>query len=473
MTTRRAIHWFRNDLRLGDNPALCAAAECDAVIPIWIEDAALVSGETPGAAFRWWERRSLAALDRQLAGTLRLYRGDPRELLPRLVARYKADRVTWTRAYEPWSIARDRAIEKELEALGVEVVSANGSLLWEPWQITKSDGTPYRVFTPFYTKGCLEAPPPRRPIPAPALQLLPPDADEPLFRHHTVHEASWEAKLGRHWRIGEAAAQARLAEFLAEGLPGYAKGRDYPALPHVSRLSPHLAHGEISPNTLWYAVEDAAPRTDVAKFRAELAWREFAHHLLFHFPTLVTQPFRAEFAAFPWRDDIEALRAWQRGETGIPIVDAGMRELWETGYMHNRVRMIVASFLTKNLLVDWRRGEAWFRDCLVDAAVAVNVASWQWVAGCGADAAPYFRIFNPVLQTHKFDPEGAYLRQWLPELKDLPPAVRAAPWHASETVLARAGVVLGKDYPRPIVDLDASRQAALAAFARIASPDRR
>lgn len=467
MSQRPAIHWFRSDLRLADNPALARAAECDAVIPIWIEEPTENSHPAPGAAFRWWTRRSLAALNEALHGKLRCYRGDPQELLPRLVARYGASRVTWNRVYEPWAIARDRAIEQALQGLGVEVVSENGSLLWEPWAVTKPDGTPYRVFTPFYTKGCLTAPPPRRPIPAPILRLLPPEADEPLFDPLRVREAAWETKLGRHWSIGEAAAQARLAAFLTDGLPGYATGRDVPALPHVSRLSPHLAHGEISPNTLWYAVEGTAPEKDVAKFRAELAWREFAYSLLYHFPTLVTEPFRPEFAAFPWREDGDALAAWQKGETGIPIVDAGMRELWETGYLHNRVRMIVASFLTKNLLVDWRLGEAWFRDCLVDASVAVNSASWQWVAGCGADAAPYFRIFNPVLQAQKFDPDGKYLRRWLPELSRLPTPALYAPWQASPEVLSRAGVALGVTYPKPLVDLQSSRERALAAYEQV------
>ncbi|WP_217126799.1 cryptochrome/photolyase family protein [Hydrogenophilus thiooxidans] len=460
-----ALHWFRSDLRLRDNPALTEAARFGAVVPVWIDDTTIPPNEAPGAAYRWWTRRSLVALDDALKGNLRFFRGDPSVLLPDLVRRYGVRRVTWTEAYEPCVRARDTLLATSLTELGVEVVRRNGSLLWDPETIAKPDGTPYRVFTPFFQKGCLAAPSPRTPLPAPDLTLVPRAASEPGVE--PAPEAEWERKLGTQWTIGEAAAHTRLDAFLANGLAGYASGRDFPARPHTSRLSPYLAHGEISPNTLWYAVAGRASARDVAKFRAELAWREFAHYLLVHFPQMVTEPFRPEFTAFPWEEDEALCRRWQRGETGIPIVDAAMRALWRTGYLHNRLRMVVASFLTKNLLLHWRVGEAWFRDTLVDYTLASNVASWQWVAGCGADAAPYFRIFNPVLQAEKFDPDGSFIATYLPELAKLPTPARFAPWTASEATREAAGLFLGKNYPQPIVSLVASRARALAAYARI------
>ncbi|SHF31728.1 deoxyribodipyrimidine photo-lyase [Ruegeria intermedia] len=457
-----AIHWFRHDLRLADNPALSAADARGRVVPVVIDDPALEAAHPPGSAFAWWRDRSRAALDRALGGALRVLRGDPATLLTDLAARHGASLVTWTRAYEPWTIARDTAVKAALKARGLSVESHNGALLWEPWETVKPDGTPYLVFTPFFRRGCLGAAQPRRPLPAPRLDPVPRAGDEPGVT--TRSEAPWERKLARHWQIGEAAAKAALARFVEERLAGYAKGRDFPALSHTSRLSPHLAHGEISPNAVWHAVEGAGPAQDVASFRAELGWREFCAHQLFHFPDLPEAPLRPEFAAMPWREDAEALAAWQQGRTGVPLVDAGMRELWQTGYMHNRVRMVVASFLTKNLLIDWRAGARWFADCLVDHSPASNAASWQWVAGSGLDAAPYFRIFNPAIQAAKFDPEGTYIRRFVPELAPLPDRWIGAPCTAPETVLARAGLRLGRDYPRPIVDLAASRERALAAW---------
>ncbi|SES80275.1 cryptochrome/photolyase family protein [Oceanicella actignis] len=456
-----AIHWFRNDLRLSDNPALAAAAAHGRVIPVAIEDPALVAAHPAGAAFAWWRGRALAALDRALGGTLRALRGDPAEALRALAARHGASLITWTRAYEPWTIARDTAVKAALAGARLQARSANGALLWEPWETLKPDGAPYRVFTPFYRRGCLGAAPPRRPLPAPHLDLVPRAPDEPGLA--APDEAPWQARLGRLWRIGEDAAHDALQGFVQERLAGYAKGRDFPALGRTSRLSPYLAHGQLSPNQVWHAVEAAGPPEDVAKFRAELGWREFSAHLLFHFPKLAHAPLRPEFAAMPWRDDPEGLEAWRRGRTGVPLVDAGMRELWQTGYMHNRVRMVVASFLTKNLLIDWRAGARWFADCLVDHSPASNLASWQWVAGSGADAAPYFRVFNPAAQAAKFDPQGDYIRRFVPELARLPDRWLGAPWSAPAEVLAQAGLRLGRDYPRPLVDLAASRQRALDA----------
>ncbi len=457
-----AIHWFRHDLRLADNPALVAAARHGRVLPVAIDDPALEKTHPPGAAFAWWRRRSLAAIDAALGGALRVLRGNPSTLLVDLAARHGASLITWTRAHEPWTIARDRDVKVALAARGLKVQSANGALLWEPWEALKADGTPYRVFTPFFRRGCLGAPPPRRPLPAPRLDLVARAPDETGIT--LPRESGWQGKLARHWTIGEAGAHRALEAFIAERLAGYAKGRDFPQRDQTSRISPHLAHGEISPNAAWHAVEGAGPAEDVASFRAELGWREFCAHQLYHFPDLPDAPLRPEFAAMPWRDDPKALAAWQRGQTGVPLVDAGMRELWQTGFMHNRVRMVVASFLIKNLMIDWRAGMRWFADCLVDHSSASNAANWQWVAGSGLDAAPYFRVFNPAAQAAKFDPEGGYIRRFLPEIARLPDRWLGAPWTAPENARAEVGLRLGRDYPRPIIDLAASRERTLAAW---------
>lgn len=457
-----AIHWFRRDLRLADNPALTAAARHGRVLPVVIDDPDRPDEHAPGAAYAWWRHHSLAALDKALGGHLRVLRDDVARLLPALAARHGATLVTWSRAAEPWIAKRDEAIAAALQAEGIAVRTENGSLLWEPWEVAGPGGGCCRVFSAFHRRCRALAPPPRPPLPAPELAVLPRAPDEPRLPDRA--EAAWERKLARHWTIGEEAAQARLRRFVAEKLRGYAKGRDYPSRAHGSRLSPHLAHGEISPHVIWHAVADAAPAADVAAFRAELVWREFAHHLLFHFPRMADEPLRPAFRTFAWRQDPDLLAAWQRGRTGIPLVDAGMRELWETGFMHNRVRMVAASFLVKNLLIDWRAGESWFRDCLVDFSFAANAFNWQWVADCGTDAAPYFRIFNPVTQARKFDPDGAYIRRFVPELAKLPARWIGSPWMAPGTVREAAGLRPARDYPAPIVDLAESRARALEAY---------
>ncbi len=461
------IHWFRQDLRLADNPALHRAAAAGRVLPVFVLDDVNAGSLRRGAASRWWLHHSLAALDRSLQGRLVLLRGDALDLVPALAAQVGATAVHWNRCYEPWRIARDTKLKEKLAAQGVAAVSTNGSLLWEPWDVSNAAGKPYQVFTPFYRKGCLNAGAPRLPLPRPeplALAELPARA-LPLAALELLPRIRWDRQLEPHWKIGEEAATARLAAFLDGGLGGYREGRDFPARPHTSRLSPALHFGEVSPNQLWYGARAGAEGPDLDHFLNELAWREFSYALLYHHPTLPTDNLQPSFDAFPWDDESTLLRAWQRGRTGIPFVDAGMRELWQTGWMHNRVRMVTGSFLVKNLLLHWQHGEAWFRDCLVDADLAANSASWQWVAGCGADAAPYFRIFNPVLQGRRFDPDGAYTRRFVPELAGLPDRWLFAPWEAPAAVLQAAGVELGKDYPRPVVDLAVSRQRALAAYA--------
>ncbi|MBK9777768.1 MAG: deoxyribodipyrimidine photo-lyase [bacterium] len=461
------IHWFRQDLRLADNPALHRAAAAGRVLPVFVLDDVNAGSLRRGAASRWWLHHSLAALDRSLQGRLVLLRGDALDLVPALAAQVGAAAVHWNRCYEPWRIARDTKLKEKLAAQGVAAVSTNGSLLWEPWDVSNAAGKPYQVFTPFYRKGCLNAGAPRMPLslPEPLALAGPPAGALPLAALELLPRIRWDRQLEPHWKIGEEAATGRLASFLAGGLRGYREGRDFPARPHTSRLSPALHFGEVSPNQLWYGAHAGAEGPDLDHFLNELAWREFSYALLYHHPTLPTDNLQPSFDAFPWDDEETLLRAWQRGGTGIPFVDAGMRELWQTGWMHNRVRMVTGSFLVKNLLLHWHHGEAWFRDCLVDADLAANSASWQWVAGCGADAAPYFRIFNPVLQGRRFDPDGAYTRRFVPELAGLPDRWLFAPWEAPAAVLQAAGVTLGENYPRPVVDLAVSRQRALAAYA--------
>jgi deoxyribodipyrimidine photo-lyase len=465
-----ALVWFRQDLRISDNPALRAAAAAGQILPVYILDDANSGEWAMGAASRAWLHHSLQSLDRSLGGRLKLFAGDASEIIGSLVDKLPIRAVYWNRCYEPWRSRRDTQIKSALTAAGIEVESFNASLLWEPWQVQKPDGGPYRVFTPFFRKGCLSSEPPREPLappdelPGAALSIadcLPLDALELLPREN------WYRDLLGHWRVGEQGARRRLEEFCDTAIADYRDARDFPAREATSRLSPHLHFGEISPHQAWHRAGQAAmhERGDgPAHFQRELAWREFSHHLLYHFPDLPGENFNDRFDAFDWRDDARALEAWQRGLTGFPIVDAGMRELWQTGYMHNRVRMIVASLLVKNLGIHWRAGEDWFWDCLVDADLANNSASWQWVAGSGADAAPYFRIFNPLLQSEKFDPGGEYLARYCPELAGLPPKFRHKPWEAPVDSLRRAGIELGVDYPLPILDLKTTRERALEKF---------
>ncbi|HKJ53689.1 MAG TPA: deoxyribodipyrimidine photo-lyase [Gammaproteobacteria bacterium] len=465
-----SLVWFRRDLRISDNPALRAAAAAGPILPVYILDDLSPGAWSMGAASRAWLHRSLQSLDRSLNGGLRYFTGDAAEVIAALVAALSIRAVYWNRCYEPWCSRRDTQIKAALAAAGIEVESFNASLLWEPWQVRKPDGDPYRVFTPFYRKGCLSREAPREPLAPPdelPISGITTAGNRPLDGLELLPRENWHCELTERWQIGEPAAQLRLEEFCETTLANYRDGRDYPALEATSRLSPNLCFGEISPHQAWHRAEQAAMHEDgdgPGHFQRELAWREFSYHLLYHFPELPEKNFNRRFDAFDWRDNPEGLEAWKRGLTGFPIVDAGMRELWQTGYMHNRVRMIVASFLIKNLGIHWRAGEDWFWDCLVDADLANNSASWQWVAGSGADAAPYFRIFNPLLQSEKFDPAGEYLARYCPELAGLPPKLRHRPWDASAAELRRAGIELGADYPRPILDLKTTRERALRSF---------
>lgn len=460
------IHWFRQDLRIEDNPSLFAAAEQGTVVPIYVLDDKHSGEHQLGGASRWWLHHSLTKLNESLDGALCVYVGDPQKILATLIAQLNVTAVYWNRCYEPWRIARDEKIKEAVQVDGTAVQSFNGSLLWEPWQVLKSDATPYKVFTPYFRKGCLTAAPPRMPLPKPERLTLQRDSSNSLTIDDLglLPEIPWDRKLEPHWDIGEKGAQEKLMKFIDARLADYKEGRNFPARQSVSRLSPHLHFGEISPNQAWYAAKSLENSDNLDHFLSELGWREFSHSLLYHFRELPSKNLQAKFDRFPWLENKQLLESWQLGQTGHPLVDAGMRELWQTGYMHNRVRMVVGSFLVKNLLLHWHYGERWFWDCLVDADLANNSASWQWIAGCGADAAPFFRIFNPSTQGSKFDPTGEYTRRYVPELSALPDKYLFRPWEAPDAVLKQANIVLGETYPEPVVDLKESRVLALAAF---------
>ncbi|MGW9182711.1 cryptochrome/photolyase family protein [Agromyces sp. NPDC055661] len=451
MSDAPSIVWFRDDLRIADHPALHAAIERGApIVCAYVLDEESPGVRPLGGAARWWLHGSLTALADDLdrhGGRLVLRRGLSDRVIRALVDETGADAVFWNRRYGGPERDLDANLKQVLRDDGLTVESFAANLLFEPWTIRTGQGTPFSVFTPFW-RACRSAPEPRHPLPAPrgVDAITPADAasddldDWELLPAHP----DWAGGLRAAWTPGAAAAHARLREFLAEDLGDYADGRDVPSESVTSRLSPHMRWGELSPYEVWHAVrERRSGGTGASRFLTELGWREFAWHVLFHAPDLATRNWRAEFDAFPWpRLHPTTLRAWEEGRTGVPLVDAGMRELWATGTMHNRVRMVTASFLTKNLLIDWRRGEQWFWDTLVDADAASNPFNWQWVAGSGADAAPYFRVFNPELQATKFDPHGVYVQRWVPE----------------------AGT---DDYPEPIVDLKETREAALAAYEHV------
>jgi deoxyribodipyrimidine photo-lyase len=471
-----ALIWLRRDLRLGDNPALEAArARCEHIVPVYIHAPEEEAPWEPGAASRWWLHHSLEALRRDLAAlgsALVVRRGSSLATLRALIRQTGASQVHWNRCYEPAMVARDQGIKQALRADGIHCASHNAALLSEPWALKTSGGDPYRVFTPYWRRlgPSLEEQPPA----AAAPEALPPVAGElerlPVEALALRPKIPWDEGLRARWQPGEAGALQRLRAFVDDDLEGYGTLRDRPAEPGTSRLSPHLHFGEIGPRQVLAAVTGSGRSSEETEpFLRELGWREFSHQLLYHFPHTPLEPLNPRFAEFPWRaQDRDALLArWQQGRTGIPIIDAGMRELWETGWMHNRVRMIVASLLAKNLRLPWQDGARWFWDTLVDADLANNTQGWQWSAGCGADAAPYFRIFNPVRQGERFDPEGVYVRRWCPELAALPERTLHQPWTASATALARAGVRLGGSYPAPAVDLKASRAEALAAYERL------
>lgn len=469
MPEKPVIIWFRRDLRLSDNPALSAAIETGRpLILLYIDETDIARKD--GSAKRVWLHHSLKALSRSIkekGASLTIRQGEAMAVLNDIVAETQSTAIFWNRRYEADRIEADINIKSKLKAKGLHVETFNGALLTEPWEVSpKSGGNYYKVFTPYWRAACQIIEPNMIdyvPYPAPetlrghssvlrsdALSLLPKDLD-------------WDDKVMQGWEAGEAAAWARLEDFLESSVADYPEARDIPSNKSgTSRLSPHLSAGEISPRQIWHAAR--ASNKNVDKFLSEIGWREFSYVLLYHNPKLASENYKAEFNAFHWRVDETALKAWQTGQTGFPFVDAGLRQLYQTGWMHNRVRMVVASFLIKHLLIDWREGEAWFWDCLVEADPASNAASWQWVAGSGADASPYFRIFNPFTQGQKFDPQGDYVRAFVPELKDLPNKYIHTPWTAPNSVLDDANICLDTDYPRPMVDHKSARERALATY---------
>lgn len=478
-----AIVWFRDDLRVADNPALLAAARSGRpVCCVYVFADGADGVRPPGGASRWWLHHAVADLAtslERLGSPLRILRGDPRDLVPRLAADLAAGAVYWNRRYGAAEQAVDTTLKTGLKASGIRVESFSGTLLREPWEVTSKSGGPMKVFTPYWKAARALGPPPSpepaprtlRPAawPASGVMTMPLDA---LDLRPT--KPDWADGLRAEWRPGESGASDRLAAFLDGGGLNYGDARNRPDRPSTSRLSPHLRFGEIGPRQVWHAVETArhAGRagiggSDLDKFLSEIGWREFSYHLLFQFPALAERNFDPRFDRFPWAEGGTGLEAWQRGRTGYPMVDAGMRQLWQTGWMHNRVRMVVGSFLVKHLLLHWSHGERWFWDTLVDADPANNAASWQWIAGSGADAAPYFRIFNPTIQGETYDPAGNYVRRYVPEIAALPDKFVHRPWAAPHPIMAAAGISYGQTYPRPIVEHDGARARALAAFKTI------
>ncbi len=476
--------WFRQDLRLTDNPALAeASASGHPILPLYILDDEDAGAWKMGGASRWWLHHSLKSLAKDLAqqgGNLLVRSGAAETVLAEVISETGAVGLYWNRRYEPWATDRDARLKTRWKDAGLDVRSFNGALLREPWTVVGKNGSTPKVYTPYWRAlNALGEPadPAGQPAPAHYAAITGEHGDIDTILP-LPSAPDWAGGLRDTWNPGEAGAHDRLAVFLDSAMGSYKDARNFPATPGVSRLSPHLHHGEISPNRIWHATRTklaslgaaaAGVEGSAEHFLKELVWREFSHALLHNNPSLPETPLRSEFEAFPWIDDDDGLRAWQRGQTGYPIVDAGMRELWHTGYMHNRVRMIAASFLIKDLMIHWRHGEAWFWDTLVDADLASNAASWQWVAGCGADAAPFFRIFNPVLQGEKFDPNGEYVRRWVPEIARLPDRVLHKPWDAPALVLREAGITLGETYPVPIVDHAMARDRALSAFKSLKS----
>ncbi|MEN0084329.1 MAG: deoxyribodipyrimidine photo-lyase [Leifsonia sp.] len=450
-----AVVWFRDDLRIADNPALYAASRSGApVLCVYVWDDESPGLRPPGGAGRWWLHHSLADLAaslERLGAALTVLRGPSEKVIGDLLRETNASAIFWNRRYGGTERRIDAGVKTSAREAGVEASSFGASLLFEPWTIRTGQGTAFSVYTPFW-RACLAAPPPRNPGPAPrSLDGAP----TPRSAHGVSLDdlgllpthPDWAGGLRETWAPGEAAAHKQLTRFVDGDLASYTEDRDVPGVDATSRLSPRLRWGELSPQQVWHAARerrdrhaDPATARSATTFLGELGWREFAYHTLFEHPDIATVNIHRQYDSFPWaRLHPSVLEAWQQGRTGIPLVDAGMRELWTTGVMHNRVRMVAASFLIKNLLIDWRRGEQWFWDTLVDADPANNPFNWQWVAGSGADAAPYFRVFNPELQREKFDPHGDYVRRWVPE------------WDTEE-------------YPEPVVDLKESRQAALAAY---------
>lgn len=482
---KRVIVWFEQDLRLTDNPALNAAAKSgQPLLPLFVLDESPHDPWPLGGASRWWLHHSLVGLQAQLAARslpLVIRRGDAATILPDLVKETHATGVFKARRFDAYGRARDDALASHLAELGAPLHRFGGTTLFDPDSIATGSGDRFRVFSPFW-RNATKSFEPHRPVPAPDTLTVPSSvpATLPMEALELLPKIDWAGGLAATWVPGVDAARSRLAAVVDEVLPEYAHGRDRPDVEGTSRLSPHLHWGEISPREVWHTVRAAQTRAggngfnrQAESFLRELGWREFSHYLLFHYPNLPDTPLNDRFESFRWNANADALKAWQRGETGYPIVDAGMRQLWETGWMHNRVRMVTASFLVKHLLHPWQEGARWFWDTLVDADLANNSASWQWVTGCGVDSAPFFRVFNPVMQGERHDPDGEFVRRYVPELAQLPSMFIHKPWMAPALVLRDAGITLGTTYPMPVIDHTSGRNRALAAFHEVQAETRR
>ena len=464
--------WFKKDLRLLDNPALFFACDCHKpVIPIYIYDETL----QVGSAQKWWLHHSLEALRKRLE-TLNLpliiRQGDPLSILINLIQENSINEIYWNRCYEPLEIKRDSQIKRFLREKGITVKSFNASLLFDPLEIKNNQNNYFKVFGAFWKK-CSLSYVPRVPfsLPLPSVSKTPTIKSDSLFSLNLLSKTSWAEGFSEIWEPGEEGALKKLDSFLENKLLTYKEQRDFPALESTSKLSPHLHFGKISPHLIWQQIHKKygtsffqTSNDSIELFLRELGWREFCTYILYHFPDLPSQNFIKKFDYFKWNKNENHLEAWQKGATGYPIIDARMRQLWKWGWMHNRIRMIVASFLTKNLLIDWRQGQRWFEDTLVDADLANNSAGWQWTAGTGIDAAPYFRIFNPITQGQKFDPQGDYIREWVPELSNIPLEYIHCPWKAPQETLRKANLTLGQKYPYPIVDYSLTRKKALELY---------
>ena len=470
MEDKFGIFWFRQDLRLHDNLALQnLVAECKKIIPVFILD----ENDKIGSASKWWLYNSLDSLNTSLKlkdSRLFYFKGNPIDIFLQLASDYKITNIYWNRLYDKYSIRRDTIIKKKLSDSNVKVETFRGSLINEPWKIKNKSNSFFKVFTPYWNK-CIEE--------IGSIKLLkPPKKIQTFFIQSPIsidkeefqlipNKSLWVKEIEKNWIPGETQALVNFKTFKDKIIENYDQGRDRPDKNYTSKLSPYLHFGEISPERIFVEVDKKkiVNNKSKKKYLAEIGWREFSYNLLFNYPNLKTEPIQEKFKKFPWKNNSKFLVSWKKGTTGYPIVDAGMRQLYKIGWMHNRVRMIVGSFLCKNLLLHWSEGEKWFFDTLVDADLGSNSAGWQWIAGCGADAAPYFRVFNPVLQGLKFDPEGAYVKQYVPEISSLPLRFIHNPWEMNLEEQNKYKCLIGKDYPKPIVGLSSSRDRALKAFA--------
>ena len=466
MKQKISIHWFKQDFRLQDNPSINYLSEKEEkTLFIYILDNN--DALSLGSASKVWLHHSLEYLNKQLNGKLLIFNDSAINVFKKLIQDFIISSVSWNRCYDQESIKNDSKIKIFLKKHIDDVKSFNGSLLWEPWEVLKGDGTPFKVFTPFYKNGCLAVTPPRKPLTKKIKIFDSKYSTNKINFLKLIKKNKWASKITKEWKIGEEFAHEAMSNFFKFGITNYKEGRNFPSKQNVSKLSPFIHWGQISPNILWWKCNEnnkSSNNGNIETFKSELGWREFSYYLLYHFPHITEKNLQVKFDNFEWEFNKIYYQRWTKGQTGYPIVDAGMRELWETGYMHNRVRMIVGSFLVKNLLIHWKKGERWFWDCLFDADIASNSASWQWVAGTGADAAPYFRIFNPVTQGQKFDPHGEYIKKYVPELKKLPLKYLFNPWDCPESIAHNIEFEIGKHYPNPIVNLKESREKALKVF---------